>query len=856
MNSFYGMSQNQKPFVFDKIYGSYTAAESAIRTIIEINSENVWVGDGVYPGRYILIEYEHKDSDYDYTKKPESIYEQNKARDSKVSTIRKNYDSTVWMKKTDNISININNVTNLKLTDFYVNVADLNSPFISLNEVNPTINFAIPADPIGTRITDIPENTITLSAPNSTSGQLTQVLDIKIQSVGKAISDVYDKLYGESRDSENTATDNVAGAINRINELIKAATTNNYLGVNEDDKWLADDGAGLKHINKVKNNTNPLALSSFSSISITLTSPTLTTMEKLETKIKNLFNTDSVSLFTPNNTKLEYKLKTLNTDKLGHVITVEDSSENKSIELPIGFTPSGLKNTTFYFYKNYPIYQNIGSIVSGDSFSDNLWSQIRGINKILGVTTNTPDYTDSAKLRYSWNSSTNIIGSSATTNTNTANLWGNIHNINNIIGLTDTNNTATTNLWGNIHRIDNIIGSIDKKNTLWGDIGSTNTKDTLWWNIQGIWTGIGSVPSPTSITTIWGNIGSTNSKTNTLWGKISSIETNVASISNNIGSSSDPTNTTTVWSNINRIDSIVGTPTSGDTVTLCSKINNLEYTIIPDNFTEPQYVPRYAVTTETDSYPDITGFTKVNFPVTLPTTSTEWNNTYGCSPSVTDKALGNDKWSDWMSSEPTVYEKDRDYEIIYKKYNNGILECDGKISNIMVFYGDFWTQTGQFFSSFDGEGISMEDSKAVIWHNTGSTTYLYAPIFNRYKFFNDTTFSFSTTPTLTITVEGGGKQGDIFLPTTITKDYFSGYWYSVMKKDDYDNTPAVNTGSTAPYKLTNYPKTKINSLNLRGENCFPHWTVGGARDATEKSQNTDIALHFHAIGRWEEKETS
>ena len=807
MNSFYGMSQNQKPFVFDRIYGSYISALAAA------SAEN---GDGVYPGRYILIEYEHKDSGVNYNQEENAptIYDQNKGRDNsnEVPTQRKNYDSTVWMKRT--FKETSNNFSGLE--QYYVNVADLNSPFISLNEVNPTINFAIPADPIGTRITDIPENTITLSAPNSTSGQLTQVLDIKIQSVGKAISDVYDKLYGESRDmtSGNTATNNVAGAINRINELIKAATTNNYLGVNEDDKWLADDGAGLKHINTVKNNTNQLTLSSFSNISITLTSPSLTTMSKLETKIKDLFNTDSVSLFTPNNTKLEYKLKTLNTDELGHVITVEDSSENKSIELPIGFTPSGLKNTTFYFYKNYPIYQNIGSIVSGDSFSDNLWSQIRGINKILGVTTDTPDYTDSTKLRYSWDSRTNIIGSSATTNTDTANLWGNIHNITtNIIGSSATTDSGT--LWGNIHNINNIIGSstITDPGTLWSNI------DNITSNISSITAAIGTKPAGTSKTTIWSNIGSTNSTTNTLWGKVSSIDSNVTSISNGIGSSSDPTNTMTVWGNIERIDSIVGTTTdTSDKNTLYGKIkkvnDDLHYQIFEYEFEEPQYISSYALSSE------ITGasFTNNNTLIKDGITITKIGKTITINNNTT-------------TLEEDCYKIPRKYKIIKKQYDNGKLECYGQITNIYIAYGGYYKQTGDYYSDYKNQQIVVGASGSKKHYAIPINTYI---LDDPSKAENVRGKLFVNTPDfiqLTAYGDNVGMWKDSEKLCTISKDSFFVTWYSAIKSEHTADQRTENGQYNPCYAF-------------RGKWCKPNANLSA-------DTNSCNSLSFHVIGRWE-----
>lgn len=476
MSSFYGMSQNQKPFVFDRIYGNYKEAELAVRATVTVNSETVWVGDGVYPGRYILIEYDHNNN-----------YSDNQSIDAnylKSKSGRKNYDSTVWMKKTDNVSIDINNVTKLKLTDFYTNAADLNSPMLAIS----SITFGIPTTPSVTRVTKTPKNTITISQVDHSnqSGNLTQAMSITVQSVGKAISDIYDLLYGFETSAAttrpvidlSTLTTATINSVVKAIEYLNTTSKKEFPGLGKTaNLYLSTKNSYLEHIN-----------------------------DNRPQGITTTINNNVINLTQTADNKINYSLQTITTDELGHIINIDTATITTTIDLSIGTKPTDSSITIWG--KINSIDSDIGLSATTNKATTNLWGNIHNIT-------------------------TNIIGSSATTNKTTTNLWGNIHNINNIIGSSTITDPGT--LWSNIDNITSNISSITAA------IGSTNsTTNTLWGKVSSIETdvtsisnNIGSSSDPTNTTTVWGKInridsviGTTTdtSDKNTLYGKIKKIE--------------------------------------------------------------------------------------------------------------------------------------------------------------------------------------------------------------------------------------------------------------------------------------------------------------------------------------------
>ena len=924
MSSFYGISPNQKPFVFDRIYGNYTSALAAA------SAEN---GDGVYPGRYILIEYDSpfsdnvlkniyqridKDKQGQDVKKQEFLslkiiqeiekekiieeknendiiiakykelliettennniitkiiarqnstdennldnfnkitifkitgqeketigiyikqsniiipdgiennYDKNRWVDENYSPIsdRKNYDSTVWMKKADNS----NNISP-KLEDFYVNVAELNSPSISLKDID--FGYEIEKgktlkDLVYTGDT-IPLNEITFSSL-STDGQLTQPLNIHIQSIGHIMDTAYNLLYGNDRndieyntDNYNTDTKSMLGSINYLNRMLDEVNNRDYPGLGDNNGYLRvekNDGK-LHHVNVLREEKekNKTIIATFS------------------------VNNFSIGKTTNNVLKVNATSENIQTDSLGHIIDITSSSTTNLIDLSIGAIPKN-KNGSTTSIQN--IWGNIGYTNSTDN---TLWGKVSSIDSIIGSST----ATDSSTLWDNIHNINNIIGSSNTT-TDTGTLWDNIHNITtNIIG-SSSDSTNTTTVWSNIERIDNIIGSTNTKNTLWGDIGSTNTKDTLWWNVKQIWTGIGAVPSSTSITTIWGNIGTTDSTVNTLWGKVSSIDSIVGS------SITTNTATTNLWGNINRINNF----------------NTASTTI-----SEPQYIPIYFFTKSGDTPiynswtpTDSTTYSITNLKTILnlsePSESTvnvkQWVNKFeikapkdGTSPTTvkqfTDYIINyNDK----------IVKVNRNYSIKYKSYDNGILECDGTIENIVI---NFTNQQNSepYFGNFQSPSDNV-DLMYIPYRNSGvDITYIYPFNKNKYKLIDGTLgnqYKFIEPPIISAWVTGKQKslnEQDSFHITNISTDSFSGYWTTNKKEKILNGT----NGATNSY----YFGTEIgaNALVIRAGLCAENASSTSAKEQYfDKNDNyigdNDFAkLSFHAVGRWKAEGTS
>ena len=849
MSSFYGMSQNQKPFVFDRIYGNYTSALAAAM------AEN---GDGVYPGRYILIEYDSpfndnalkniyqridkneqgqdvkkqeflslkiiqeiekqttieekdeeeniiakykellikttednnittktiarqsstdennldnfdkitifkiiietgkeqkeekigtyvKQSDIAIPDEIENNYDKNKWVDKNYSPTsdRKNYDSTVWMKKVDN-----SNHINPTLEDFYVNIADLNSPMLAIGD----IDFGIPATPSVTRVTtETPTDSISITQVNhsSDSGNLTQTMDITIQSIGKAISKVYDLLYGVTTSTAatrpvidlSTATINsVAKAIDYLNNSSKkefpglGETTNLYLSTNKN---------YLEHINGNRPQT-----------------------------VTTTINNNIINLTQTVDNKINYSLQTITTDELGHIINIDTATITTTIDLSIGTKPTDPSIT--------------------------IWGKINSIDSDIGLST--------------------------ITNKATTNLWGNIHNITtNIIGSSAATNKATTNLWGNIHNINNIIGlsTITDPGTLWSNIDNiNNTINNITSNISSITAAIGTKPTGTSKTTIWGNIGSTSSSTNTLWGKISSIDSSVTSISNSIGSSSDPTNTTTVWNNINRIDSIIGTNTdTSDKNTLYGKIkkvnDDLHYQIFEYEFEEPQYISSYALSSE------ITGasFTDNNTLIKDGITITKIGKTITINNVTT-------------TLKEDCYKIPRKYKIIKKQYDNGKLECYGRITDIYIAYGGYYKQTGDYYSDYKDQQIVIVSSSSSNRYAIPINTYVLDDPSKqesmRGKLFID------TPDFIQLTAYGDhlGTWKDSEKLVTISKDNFFITWYSAISSASSDTSDqSTGGGQYLPCSA------------FRGKWCKYNKDKGS-------DLNSCNSLSFHVVGRW------
>lgn len=906
MSSFYGISPNQKPFVFDRIYGNYTSALAAA------SAEN---GDGVYPGRYILIEYDSPFSDNalkniyqridkneygqdvkkqeflslkiiqeiekqttieekneedtiiakykelliettennniitkiiarqsstdennldnfnkiiifkitietgkeqeekeigTYIKQsniiiPDGIennYDKNRWVDENYSPIsdRKNYDSTVWMKKA-----NSSNNINPKLEDFYINVAELNSPSLELSEVD----LGFPKDeegnilPLDRNRTPIIEATdaITLNKENSEDeGKLTQNLTVQIQSIGKAISDIYDLLYGYD-DNGETRTIPASYTYKSVAALLQSSgikfpgtiTGDPYLGYSKDNNDESKDGK-LIHINNNRATT------------------VITTINK------NIIN-----LTETTDNKIKYTLQTITTDDLGHIIDIDTATKTTTIDLSIGAVPESDAITTSI----QTIWGNIGYTNSTDN---TLWGKVSLIDSSV-------------------TSINNIIGSSTITNTTPTNLWGNIHNITtNIIGSSTTTDAGT--LWDNIHRIDNIIGS-------------SSITDTLWQNIQEIWdTGINSIT--------------------TIQNKISSIETDVTSISNNIGSSSDPTNTTTVWSNIERID------------------KKIPYQTELFNFEEEQYVPGYLFT-HYDYYNSYIS-TSVTTPswtpagyeqtrlldilnLSTPTTTEDinnWNTKFKIISNNNTIGLPdvNSFTTYFVNYNDVVYQKNRTYKINYKSYDDGTLECDGEIDNIIINFTEQreeFTNSGSFYTSLiEDDSVKLMymgyKSSSTNTYGGRDVTFMYPINLNKYKFLPDETsenpinerYKFIEAPVITTTVIGGMKsiiEQDQFYPVNIHKEYFSGCWSTNEIKTLLDGT----ANSTDPYKLSNQKECKI--LVTRAKNCADDGTTSSALSSyfdkgtsiskmKYKGNNDFAKLSFHAVGRWKAKETS
>ena len=110
--SFYGNIKRigSQSFQFDRVYASRCEMDDAL------NSDN---GDGVYPGRYVLIEYGER-----YSKNGTSIIENSAYRasyDNDFNTYGNVYDSTVWQK------IYTKATNSNRAGEKYIMVAELNA---------------------------------------------------------------------------------------------------------------------------------------------------------------------------------------------------------------------------------------------------------------------------------------------------------------------------------------------------------------------------------------------------------------------------------------------------------------------------------------------------------------------------------------------------------------------------------------------------------------------------------------------------------------------------------------------------------------------------------------------------------
>lgn len=208
---FYGnmSDSNRSTLQFDKIYPNKTAMDAGCAT------------DGVFVGRYVLVDYDYGDGDNDYS------YNFDQDNGASVNKGR-GWDSTVWKKVYQNGDLT------------YIMIAELNAVVPTLTQTtlapsadgasvgftpvtNVEYNLAIKA-PWGMSIGDIDFNAAgfvkeikTIESGNNTisvtpisSGTLyngvrekdTYQLNINLPGIGNTISDVWDLIYGVDRNTE------------------------------------------------------------------------------------------------------------------------------------------------------------------------------------------------------------------------------------------------------------------------------------------------------------------------------------------------------------------------------------------------------------------------------------------------------------------------------------------------------------------------------------------------------------------------------------------------------------------------------------------------------------------------------
>lgn len=114
--SFYGNTKRigSQSFQFDRVYPNRKAMDDALNFV----SNNQGGGDGVYPGRYVLVEYGERFTQENGERKQLESYSNNYNTD--LEEYGNVYDSTVWQKVFTKNTDNVN-------TEKYIMVAELNA---------------------------------------------------------------------------------------------------------------------------------------------------------------------------------------------------------------------------------------------------------------------------------------------------------------------------------------------------------------------------------------------------------------------------------------------------------------------------------------------------------------------------------------------------------------------------------------------------------------------------------------------------------------------------------------------------------------------------------------------------------
>ena len=259
---FYGNITNRRnQFTYDKIYPSKTALLQAISdTTINIGDNIITIlpskDDGVFIGRYVLIDYDYGQDSYALDR--ETTEQQNSIiKDESLKLQVKNWDSTVWQKTFINNELRyvliaeLNSeppvfeieryspgylengekipvdVVQIDKNKYSIKIQDNYS--LQLKAENPIINSEALNEKIpDTFVEGLPESKFTLGYSSSgaeykdgTNLNDTINIDIDLRQVGNAVSRLYDLLYSKQRliyDVQMLPTNNIQkNGIYRLN---------------------------------------------------------------------------------------------------------------------------------------------------------------------------------------------------------------------------------------------------------------------------------------------------------------------------------------------------------------------------------------------------------------------------------------------------------------------------------------------------------------------------------------------------------------------------------------------------------------------------------------------------------------